>query len=114
MENQKIRFKVNNPIFVSVSEAARLAGVQDKTIRRAIKKGEEIKFKIRKDRYQIDLGSLIIYLNKKTKLRNKLNTQGLGQYINQWQKIKEPSTIINQKVMKKMISDEEAKNHLDS
>lgn len=69
-----------NVIWLSVSEAAKLGGVKDKTIRRALKADSGLKFKIAKNRYQIELGSLIIYLHKNTKLRNKLMDYGLGQY----------------------------------
>lgn len=77
--------EVANPIWVSVSEAAALGGVQGKTIRRALKdeKGTLI-FKIVKDRYQIELGSLIIFLHRNKKLNNKLQDFGLGQYVSEW------------------------------
>ncbi|QQG52856.1 MAG: hypothetical protein HY931_01305 [Candidatus Falkowbacteria bacterium] len=76
---------VANPIWVSVSEAAALGGVQGKTIRRALKdeKGTLV-FKIVKDRYQIELGSLIIFLHRNKKLNNKLQDFGLGQYVSEW------------------------------
>jgi hypothetical protein len=72
------------PIWLSVSEAAALGGVQGKTIRRAIKSDPNLKYKIVKNRYQIDLGSLLIFLNKNTKLKNKLKDFGLGQYVSEW------------------------------
>ena len=72
------------PIWVSVSEAATLGGVQGKTIRRAIKSDSNLKYKIVKNRYQIDLGSLLTFLNKNTKLKNKLKESGLGQYVSEW------------------------------
>jgi hypothetical protein len=86
MEN-KIDFLIKEaafPIWVSVSEAANLGGVQNKTIRRALKEAKELKFKIVKNRYQIELGSLILLLHRNTKLKNKLKEYGLGQYINEW------------------------------
>ncbi len=74
-----------NPIWVSVSEAAALGGVQGKTIRRAIKDEKSgLVFKIVKNRYHIDLGSLIAYLHRNTKLANKFKQYGLGQYANDW------------------------------
>lgn len=72
------------PIWLSVSEAAGLGGIQNKTIRRALKTASELKFKIVKNRYQIELGSLIKFLHRNTKLKNKLKDYGLGQYINEW------------------------------
>ena len=76
---------VANPIWLSISEAAKLGGVNTKTIRRAIQ-SEKIKYKIYKNRYLIGLKSLIVYLNSNTKLKNKLNFNGIGQYIKGWRK----------------------------
>jgi hypothetical protein len=74
-----------NPIWLSVSEAASLGGVQGKTIRRALKDLDSgLVFKIVKNRYQIDFASLIIFLHRNTKLENKLKNIGLGQYIKEW------------------------------
>lgn len=75
-----------NHIWLSVSEAAKVGGVQTKTIRRAIKK--ELEFKVKGNRYFINLCSLIIYLHRNTKLKNKLNEHGIGQYIKEWKNIK--------------------------
>jgi len=86
MEN-KIDFLIKEaafPIWVSVSEAANLGGVQNKTIRRALKEAKELKFKIVKNRYHIELGSLILFLHRNTKLKNKLKEYGLGQYVSEW------------------------------
>jgi len=69
-----------NPIWLSVSEAAKLGGVNGKTIRRALKTDNGLKFKITSNRYQIELGSLTEYLQTNTKLKNKFFEYGLGQY----------------------------------
>ena len=86
MENNLIfpTKEVKYPIWVSVSEAAGLGGVQGKTIRRAIKSDTNLRYKIVKNRYQIELGSLLSFLHKNTKLKNKLNESGLGQYVGDW------------------------------
>ena len=86
-EDEKILVitKIANPIFVSVSEAARLGGVNSRTIRRAIQ-DEKITYKIVKDRYQLDFKSTLHYLYSNRKLRNKLLQNGIGQYIENWQK----------------------------
>jgi hypothetical protein len=76
--------EVKYPIWLSVSEAAGLGGVQSKTIRRAIKSEQDLKYKIIKNRYQIELASLLQYLRKNTKLKNKLLKFGLGQYVKEW------------------------------
>ncbi len=86
LENKQengINSQIINPIWVSVSEAAKLGGVQTKTIRRAIQ-FNYIKYKIISNRYLIDFPTLIAYLHTKTKLLNKLNQYGLGQYVDKW------------------------------
>ncbi len=72
-----------NPLWLSVSESAKLGGVNSKTIRRAIQ-ANQVKFKIIKNRYLVNLGSVLEYLAGKTKLQNKLNQYGLGQYVEKW------------------------------
>ncbi|NCN22252.1 helix-turn-helix domain-containing protein, partial [Candidatus Falkowbacteria bacterium] len=76
--------KLNYEIWLSVSEAASLAGVGDKTIRRAVKESNLLVYKIVKDRYRIELKSLINYMNLNTKLNNKFLNFGLGQYVDRW------------------------------
>ena len=75
--------EIKTPIWLSVSETAKVGGVQTKTIRRAIQYNK-VKYKIIGNRYSIDLSSLIIFLHAKTKLKNKLNQFGLGQYVDKW------------------------------
>lgn len=72
--------EINTPLWFSVSSSAKIGGVDPKTIRRALKNNSELKYKIVKDRYKIEFGSLLSFLNKNTKLKNKLNKNGLGQY----------------------------------
>ncbi|HBA36882.1 TPA: hypothetical protein DCZ15_03335 [Candidatus Falkowbacteria bacterium] len=76
--------EIKSPLWVSVSEAANLGGVQGKTIRRAIKTDQNLRYRIVKNRYQIEFGSLLMYLHKNTKLKNKLKDFGLGQYVAEW------------------------------
>ena len=73
--------EITSPLWFSVSSSAKLGGVDPKTIRRAIKNNPDLKYKIVKDRYKIELGSLLSFLNKHTKLKNKLKKNGLGQYL---------------------------------
>ena len=83
-KNHKLLTKnVLNPIWLSVSESAKLAGVQPKTIRRAIQ-AKNLNYRIVNNRYQISFTSLILYAYSKTKLKNKLNFHGIGQYIDKW------------------------------
>lgn len=86
INKDKSKIVDENPLWLSVSEAAKVGGVQTKTIRRAIKK--ELKFKVKGNRYFIALSSLIVYLHRNTKLQNKLNEHGIGQYIKEWKNIK--------------------------
>jgi excisionase family DNA binding protein len=76
--------KTENQIWLSVSEAAKIGGVQTKTIRRAIKAGT-LKYKIINNRYLIDFKTLVIFLSATTKLKNKFNQCGVGQYADNWQ-----------------------------
>lgn len=70
-------------IWLSVSEAAKLCGLNTKTVRRAIQ-AKKIKYKIVNNRYSIDLASIIIYVYKFKKLKNKFNMLGIGQYVEKW------------------------------
>ena len=72
-----------NRVEQRISEADKLGGVKTKTFRRAIQ-SKQLKYKIVKNRYSIDLSSLLSFLHAKTKLKNKLSTYGLGQYIREW------------------------------
>jgi len=74
---------IKSTIWLSVSEAAKIGGVQNKTVRRAIQ-FNHVKYKIIGNRYFIDFYSLISYLHTKTKLKNKFNQFGLGQYVEKW------------------------------
>jgi len=87
LDNKLTKTEVVNPIWVSVSEAANLGGVGTKTIRRAIKADANLRYRIIKNRYQIDLGSLLAVLRKNIKLENKLKDSGLGQYVEEWKNI---------------------------
>lgn len=70
-------------IRVSISEAARLFGVNPRTIRRAINAGE-IRYIIVQGRYKINFESLVVWSQKKTQVRNKSNKIGIGQYVDTW------------------------------
>ena len=75
--------KAPNPIWLSISEAAKIGGVQTKTIRRAIQ-AKTIQYKVINNRYIVNFASAIIYLHTKNKLKNKLNQFGIGQYVDKW------------------------------
>ncbi len=70
-------------IRVSISEAARLFGVSQQTIRRAIKQ-EEVIYIVVAGRYKIHFESLVKWSQEKTTVRNKTNKSGIGQYVSKW------------------------------
>jgi excisionase family DNA binding protein len=72
-----------NPIWYTISEAAKIGGVKTKTIRRAVQ-SRKIKYKIIGSRYFVEMGSLLVLLYENKKLLNKLNQYGIGQYVDKW------------------------------
>jgi excisionase family DNA binding protein len=72
-----------NIIRVSVSEAARLFGVATRTIRRAIADGS-LTYVVVRGRYKINFESLVRWSQERPKVRNKLSSQGIGQFVDQW------------------------------
>ena len=72
-----------NIIRVSISTAARLFGVNSKTIRRAIKE-QELVYIVVRGRYKLNFGSLVKWSQKKTTIRKKNDRYGLGQYVEKW------------------------------
>ncbi len=76
--------EVSYPVWISVSGAAEFGGLTGKTIRRAIKNDKNFRYRIVKNRYQIEIGSLLSFCHKNTKLKNKLHDFGLGQYVKEW------------------------------
>ncbi|MDD3711645.1 MAG: helix-turn-helix domain-containing protein [Patescibacteria group bacterium] len=77
--------RTDKQIWLSVSESAKMAGVDGKTIRRAIK-NKKLRYKVSGNRYAIRLFSLIEFSHENAKLRNKFYTQGLGQYVEKFKK----------------------------
>ncbi len=74
---------MQTPIRLSVSEASKLFGVSARTIRRAITDGD-ITYIVVQGRYKINFESLLKWSQATTTVRNKMNRQGIGQYVNQW------------------------------
>lgn len=68
---------------VTVSEAARLFGVNPRTIRRAIS-AQELRYIVVRNRYKISFPSLVAWSQGHAKLRRKRDEQGIGQWIDQW------------------------------
>lgn len=68
---------------VSISEAARLFGVNAQTIRRAIK-NQEITYVVVAGRYKINFESLVKWSQAKTTIKSKTEKHGIGQYVDKW------------------------------
>lgn len=74
---------LSNKLWVSISQAAAMFGVEQKTIRRAIK-AQEIAYVVENNRYSVEVGSLIAWAYKSKKLANKLRLYGIGKFVEKW------------------------------
>ena len=74
---------IDSVIRLSVSEAARMFGISQRTIRRAIK-NQEITYVVVQGRYKINFESVLRWSQRTTTVRNKRDKKGLGQYVGQW------------------------------
>lgn len=90
---------MDNIIRVSVSEAAKLFGVSTKTVRQAIK-DENITYIVVNGRYKINFASLVEWSQNSTRRSNKLQNEGLGQYVDKW-KISNKKFSPSPKIVKK-------------
>ncbi|MBI5731811.1 MAG: helix-turn-helix domain-containing protein [Candidatus Magasanikbacteria bacterium] len=86
-------------IRLSISEAARFFGVNSQTIRRAVK-NQEITYSVVRGRYEINFESLLKWSQKKKTTVTKLESKGIGQYVDKW-KIKNPLFSPNPSLIKK-------------
>lgn len=82
-QNQTPNLPPKEVIRVSISEAARLFGVNPQTIRRAIK-DQELTYVVVAGRYKINFESLVKWSQRKTTVRNKSEQKGIGQYVDKW------------------------------
>ena len=96
--------KPKEVIRVSISEAAKLFGVNAQTIRRAIT-AQEVTYIIVAGRYKLNFESLVKWSQRHTTLKNKLESKGIGQFVGNW-KIKNPlyspnpKTVVNKEIDK--------------
>ena len=74
---------ITSIIRLSVSEAARMFGVSQRTVRRAIADGQ-ITYVVVQGRYKLNFESLLKWSQDTTTVRNKRDRAGIGQYVNQW------------------------------
>jgi excisionase family DNA binding protein len=72
-----------NIIRVSVSGAARLFGISSRTIRRALTDGE-VAYVVVRGRYKLNFESLVKWSQVRPTVRNKLATNGIGQFVEHW------------------------------
>lgn len=72
-----------SPIRLSISETAKLFGIDARTVRRALKHGE-LRYIVVRGRYKILFESALKWSQKKATVRNKSNAQGIGQYVDRW------------------------------
>lgn len=70
-------------IRLSVSETARLFGIEQKTIRRAIS-NNEVKYVVVRGRYKINLESIIKWSQSKPRIQAKSEQNGIGQFVSKW------------------------------
>ena len=70
-------------IRLSVSEAAKFFGIEQKTVRRALKSGD-LRYVVVRGRYRILFESILEWSQKRPKVRNKLSSVGVGQYVDKW------------------------------
>jgi excisionase family DNA binding protein len=71
------------PIRLSPNEAARLFGIHEKTIRRAIKEGA-IRYVVVRGRYKLLFESVLSWSQRTTTVRNKRDHAGIGQWVGRW------------------------------
>lgn len=70
-------------IRLSVSEAAKMFGVSQRTIRRALQ-DQEVTYVVVQGRYKINFESLLRWSQRTTTVRNKRDAKGIGQYVDHW------------------------------
>lgn len=70
-------------IRLSVSEAAKMFGISQRTIRRAIQASEVI-YVVVQGRYKINFESLLRWSQRTTTVKNKRDNHGIGQYVDKW------------------------------
>lgn len=94
----------NQDIRLSISEAARIFGISQQTVRRALKENK-LKYIIVQSRYKISFLSLLRWSQETTSVRNKLARRGVGQFVKDW-KINNKLYSPHPKNIKKMLDDE--------
>lgn len=95
-------------IRLSVSDSAKLFGIDQKTIRRALK-NNELRYVVVRGRYKISFESMLVWSQQKPRVKNRLEQKGIGQYVGDW-KIKNTHYSPNPKIVLKKKSREREKD----
>lgn len=90
---------MSTPLRLSISEAAKLFGINHITIRRAIRE-RKLSYVVVRGRYQLSFESVLKWSQESARTKNKLESAGIGQYVNQW-RIKNPLYSPNPKLIEK-------------
>ncbi len=112
MQDNNLQEKPKEVIRVSVSEAAKLFGVNSQTIRRAIA-AKEVIYIVVAGRYKLNFESLVKWSQLHTTVKNKLENKGIGQFVGNW-KIKNalyspnPKIVNNKEIVDKKESTQES------
>ena len=83
MVQREQELPISNKLWLSVTQAAKLLGVEQKTIRRAIK-AKEILYVVESNRYSLEMGSLLGWAHQSPRLKNKLAREGIGKFVKEW------------------------------
>jgi excisionase family DNA binding protein len=70
-------------IRLSISEASRIFGISQQTVRRAIK-SQQLKYIVVRSRYRLSFLSLLKWSQSGTATKNKLANRGIGQFVEGW------------------------------
>ncbi|NQV90368.1 helix-turn-helix domain-containing protein [Candidatus Uhrbacteria bacterium] len=70
-------------IRLSVSEAAKMFGISQRTVRRAIQ-NNEVTYVVVQGRYKLNFESILRWSQRTTTVKNKRDNQGIGQYVDKW------------------------------
>ncbi|EKD33532.1 MAG: hypothetical protein ACD_76C00007G0003 [uncultured bacterium] len=73
----------NTTIRLSVSEASRMFGISQRTIRRAIAE-QKVTYIVVQKRYKINFESLLKWSQETSTVKNKRDSRGIGQYVENW------------------------------
>jgi excisionase family DNA binding protein len=84
-------------IRVSPSQAAQLFGVNERSIRRALKSGD-LRYIVVQGRYKINFEDLVKWSQHLPSREEKRDTAGIGQFVEKW-RIKNPKFSPSEKIV---------------